>query len=106
MIPILFIPLFLFFISGFQLSRRVIISPADKEDGKIGLPKESFQPHEKRGEISKESIMSLAKLVNTIGQVVILMVMIIFNIIFWCVALTEYTKPIEYYLKGTNNSIV
>ena len=67
--------------------------------------KEMTKNEQKKEDFLKEtSAQSQAHLVNRIGQVSIFVILVAFNIGFWWVALTEYTRPIEYYLNKVNEA--
>ena len=46
----------------------------------------------------KDKIIKQAKFLNTLGNVTFIIFLVIFNCVFWTVALMEHFKPAEYYL--------
>ena len=47
----------------------------------------------------KDQILKQAKFLNTLGNVTFIIVLAIFNCVFWTIALLEHFKPTEYYLR-------
>ena len=47
---------------------------------------------------TKAENMREATKINTIGKVIFIMICVLFNIVFWAVAVNEYVRPAEVYI--------
>ena len=43
--------------------------------------------------------MNHARFMNTIAKVVFIILLVIFNVVFWTIAFMEHSRPAEYYIK-------
>ena len=53
----------------------------------------------------KEDKLAAARHWNYLGKIVYLVLYLMFNLVFWIIALTEYVRPAEEYING-NNKVV
>ena len=53
----------------------------------------------------KEDKLAAARRWNYLGKIVYLVLYLMFNLVFWIIALTEYVRPAEEYING-NNKVV
>ena len=75
------------------------MSPLQNKDNEISELQPKMDLEEKKvHDKNNEAKASAALFTNRLGQAIILIIMIIFNVVFWHVAITEYTRPIEYYI--------
>ena len=49
-----------------------------------------------------EDKLAAARRWNYLGKIVYLVLYLMFNLVFWCIALTEYVRPAEEYINGNN----
>ena len=50
--------------------------------------------------LRKDEQMKHAKFLNKIARVVFVIILAVFNVVFWTIAFLERSRPAEYYLTG------
>ena len=90
---------------GFHTYLAYIISKSKKNDphdqGKtkvLPIVNHDLDEEEKEAELVKKKLKEHAKLMNKVAKVVFVIFLIVVNIGFWFIALTEHFRPAEYYI--------
>ena len=73
---------------GLQNGNQINVRPINYDNGK------------EDAEVTKEKVLIRAIWLNRIGNIIFVVFMIIFNIIFWIVAFLEHLRPGEEYINN------
>ena len=91
---------------GFHTYLAYVISKSNKNDPHdevktkvLPIVNHELNEEEKEAELVKKKLMEHAKFVNKFAKVVFVIFLIMINIGFWFIALTEHFRPAEYYIK-------
>ena len=80
-----------------------------KEEGVIAVKPfctNVLQPCDDKGQTNQKeerNQMDHARVMNTIAKVVFVILLVIFNVVFWTIAYLEHIRPVEFYLNTDTN---
>ena len=85
---------------GFHTYLAYVISKSKKDalNGGITNVHPIINNESEDEEVDKSILMKHVNLMNTVAKVVFLIFLIVFNIIFWSIAIIEHLRPAEYYI--------
>ena len=66
-----------------------------------------IQPCDDKGQTKlkeKQNQMDHARFMNTIAKVVFIILLVIFNVVFWTIAYLEHIRTVEFYINNTDTN--